>query len=202
MGAVAWRNLTRSFTLVPILALAACPRNERQSPPPTAALQPGPVRITQFYVAPPNPPRGEKAMLCYGVDNASSVRLEPDIERLWPAMSRCFQIVPTKPVTYTLIAERGAEHVSQSLTVNPGAPPVRIIEVSINKLQVKPEELVMVCYKVKNAASVTIQPGVWVSRDAGFGCVQDRPKRTTTYLVTATGADGATDTERVTAQVK
>ena len=142
-------------------------------------------------------------MLCYGVDNASVVRLEPPVEKVWPSMSRCFPITPVKPVTYTLTAERGDQRVSQTLTVTPGPPPVKIVEVSINKLEVARGEAVTVCYKVKNAVAVTIRPGVWINpHGPDVGCIRDQPKQTTTYVVTATGAGDVTDTERVTARVK
>jgi hypothetical protein len=80
---------------------------------------------------------------------------------------------------------------------------VKIIEVSINKLDFARGETATVCYKVKNASTVTIRPGIWVNpHDARLGCIHDQPKQTTTYVVTATGVDGNTDTEKVTAKVK
>lgn len=162
------------------------------------------MRITQFYVSPANPPKGEKALVCYGVENASEVWLDPPVEKVWPAMSHCFDVVPAKEVTYTLIAQRGAEQVSKSVTIKPGPPVVKILEVSINKLEVTPGEQVIVCYKVRNAVDVTIRPGKWInSHDLAFGCVFDRPQRTTTFTVNATGAgDGNTDSEHVTVKVK
>jgi hypothetical protein len=182
-----------------MLALAAC---STEGPPRTAAPAPS-VRITQFYASPPKPARGEQASLCYGVENASEVRLDPPVEKVWPAMSRCFPIATDKPVTYTLTASRGEQRVTQSVTVAPGPPAVKIIEVSINRLEVSRGEDVTVCYKVKNAATVTVTPGAWINpHDARFGCVRDQPKQATTYVVTATGPDGNTDTERVTAKVK
>lgn len=160
------------------------------------------MRITQFYASPSNPPRGEKALICYGVENASEVRLDPPAEKVWPAMSRCFEVVPETRITYTLTAERGQESVSRTITIQPGPPKVEILEVSINKLEVKLGQRVTVCYKAKNAVAVTIRPGVWVQHDPKFGCIQDQPKQATTYTVIATGGDGNTDTERVTAKVK
>jgi hypothetical protein len=50
---------------------------------------------------------------------------------------------------------------------------------------------------------VTVKPGVWIEpHRPDLGCVSDQPKRSTTYVVTATGARGETDSERVTARVK
>ena len=186
-----------------LLASAGCSRNAPQSSAGAAPPQPGIVRITQFYVWPAQPPAGEKAMLCYGVENASSVRLDPPVDRVWPAMSRCLEIVPARPVTYTLTAERDHDRVSQSLTVKPGPLQVKIIEVSINTLEVKRGERVTVCYKAKNAVSVTIRPGFWINpHGPDLGCVWHQPAASTTYTVVATGAGGAVDTEKVTARVK
>jgi hypothetical protein len=44
-----------------------------------------PVRITQFYATKQVIARGEDALLCYGVENATDVRLTPEVEsiRLW-----------------------------------------------------------------------------------------------------------------------
>jgi hypothetical protein len=160
-----------------------------------------PVLITMFYASPANPSSDEKTSLCYGVENATEVRLDPAVESVWPSISRCFEI-PAKAQTYTLTAVRSGERVSQSVTVRPGAPLVKIIEVSINKLDFASGEQATVCYKVKNAVDVTIQPGAWIEpHRPDLGCIQDRPHHTTTYTVTATGAGGDTDSERVTARV-
>jgi hypothetical protein len=59
---------------------------------------------------------GEKALICYGVVNAASVRLEPAVESVWPAMSRCFETAPRQTTRFTLTAE-SADHktVSESI---------------------------------------------------------------------------------------
>ncbi len=155
-----------------------------------------------FYASPAQPPEDEKTLLCYGVENATEVHLEPPVDRVWPSPTRCFQI-PTQPATYTLTAERASVRVSQSVTVTPVPPKVKLVEVSINKLDFAPGEKATVCYKARNAVGVTIKPGVWIEpHRLDLGCVWDRPRRSTTYVVTATGARGDTDSERVTARVK
>jgi hypothetical protein len=76
------------------------------------------VRILQFYTTTREIAAGEKAIICYGVVNARTVRLDPPVERLWPAVSRCFEVTPAESTHYTLTAE-GAEHatVSQSIEI-------------------------------------------------------------------------------------
>ena len=86
-----------------------------------------------------------------------------------------------------------------------GAALPKIIEVSVNSVNVHPREQVTVCYKVKNASAVKVAPGRILNTGVltpGHGCVTDAPLKTTTYTVTATGADGKTDTEHVTVNVR
>ena len=48
--------------------------------------------------------------------NATVVRLDPPAEKMWPSMSRCFDVKPAKTTRYTLTAE-GADHASLSESV-------------------------------------------------------------------------------------
>jgi hypothetical protein len=77
------------------------------------------VRIVQFYATPGVVPKGERTLICYGVDNASSVQIEPPVETLRPAQARCFWANPDRTTTYRLHAT-GADgtKAAQSLTVN------------------------------------------------------------------------------------
>jgi hypothetical protein len=63
------------------------------------------VKIVKFYAPNGTIVRGEKALLCYGVVNAKEVRLEPTIEKVWPALSRCFDVAPRDTTRYTLTAQ-------------------------------------------------------------------------------------------------
>jgi hypothetical protein len=76
------------------------------------------LRILQFYTREGEIAHGEKALLCYGVVNASAVRLDPPVESVWPSVSRCFEVKPARTTRYTLTAE-GADHasVSESLEI-------------------------------------------------------------------------------------
>ncbi len=76
------------------------------------------VKILQFYTTTREIAPGEKAIICYGVVNATAVRLDPPVERLWPAVSRCFDVTPAKSTRYTITAE-GAEHttVAESIEI-------------------------------------------------------------------------------------
>jgi hypothetical protein len=70
----------------------------------------GQLKILHFYVTPGVIGRGQKALVCYGTVNARSARLEPAVERMYPALSRCFEVAPTRDTRYTLIAEDAKGH--------------------------------------------------------------------------------------------
>ena len=98
--------------------------NEANQPPP-ARVERDPLaaygktlKIVQFYTGTGEIPAGGKALLCYGVVNATAVRLDPPVESVWPAVSRCFNVKPSRTTRYTLTAE-GADHasVSESLEI-------------------------------------------------------------------------------------
>lgn len=74
------------------------------------------VKILQFYTGTREIAPGAKALLCYGVVNATALRLDPPHEAVWPALSRCFETTPAKSTRYTLTAE-GADHTTVSASV-------------------------------------------------------------------------------------
>jgi hypothetical protein len=80
------------------------------------------VKILQFYTDARGIAAGEKALVCYGVVNAASVRLQPPVELVWPAVSRCFQVAPAKTTRYTLTAE-GADHTVVSASIEIAVKP-------------------------------------------------------------------------------
>jgi hypothetical protein len=161
------------------------------------------ARITQFYATAPRVARGETALLCYGVENASAVWLDPGHKELSAALSRCIEVTPTQDTTYTLSAQSpGGKPVTRELKVATGAAHVRIVSVNISALEVKPGDLVSVCYTVENARTVTIDPLKHRGGADPKGCATDEPRKSTTYTITATGAGGETDQERVTVRVK
>jgi hypothetical protein len=65
----------------------------------------GPVRILQFYVTTGMLVAGEKAKLCYGVENARAVHISPRLAGVVPSANRCLEIVPERTTHYTILAE-------------------------------------------------------------------------------------------------
>jgi hypothetical protein len=193
MRAIAWLVVMAAGCLAP-----GCSRPE--APAPKAAE---PVRITQLYTSASNIAKGEKALLCYGVENAKTVWLEPPRQELSAALSRCVEVTPDATTTYTLTAE-GADgkSASKSLTVPVGPRLAKIVNVNVTSLTVKPGEPVEICYTVEGARSVTIEPVHFTGGSKPKGCVTDQPRKETTYVVTAIGSGGDKDQEKVTVKVQ
>jgi hypothetical protein len=76
------------------------------------------LRIVQFYAANDEIRAGDRVIVCYGVENARAVRLDPPIEELAPSPNRCFNTFPQRTTIFKLTAtgEDGRE-VSASFTV-------------------------------------------------------------------------------------
>lgn len=61
---------------------------------------------------------GGRVVLCYGVSNATQVKIEPGVEPIKPALSHCLDVFPKKTTTYTLKAEDAkGNSKSASLTI-------------------------------------------------------------------------------------
>lgn len=69
------------------------------------------LKIIMFYGAPGVVDAGEPASICFGVQNAKSVRIDPFIQELRPTFNRCLEATPVRDTRYTLTAEDGAGNV-------------------------------------------------------------------------------------------
>ena len=78
----------------------------------------GNVKILAFNATPGFLHPGETATLCYGVSNAKSVKIEPEVKDIWPSMNRCVEISPKKDTVYTITAADEKGHTqTASMTV-------------------------------------------------------------------------------------
>jgi hypothetical protein len=186
------------------LFLSGCSQPAPTPPKKAAEPQQQAVKITQFYASQSQIGKGEKALLCYGVENATAVRLSPPVEKVWPSMSRCIEVAPAATIKYTLTAEDAQGHsVSQSTEVTIGPAKAKIIEVNVSALEVTRGTAVRICYTARNGVAVDAGPGTFVTdRNPDEGCISEIPQATTTYHVTITGRGGDKDTERVTVKVR
>lgn len=86
---------------------------------------PGPVRILQFYASVGTLTAGQKALLCYGVQNAKSVRISPMLQGVYPTSNRCLEILPEHTTHYMIMAEGyDGQVATRSLTLAVQAVPV------------------------------------------------------------------------------
>lgn len=195
-----------------LLVLGGCSSGAPESKPGAAApAKPPAAAITQFYASPSTVGRGGRSLLCYGVETAAHVRLEPPIEEISPSLARCIEVKPAATTTYKLTAaNRAGEEVSQSvtLTVDPkiaagtGAPASSaggglILFFTAIQGKVPKGMPVTFCYGVKDAVSVSISPAVQSLVPSERMCFQTRPEASGAYVLTATSASGSRDTQTV-----
>jgi hypothetical protein len=168
--------------------------------PPVAPSYSGAARITQFYVNVGAIAKGETALLCYGVENAKSVTITPLEEKVAPALSRCLEVSPQHTTQYTIMAEGfDGKVASQSVTLLASPiPPPRILHFAGTN---EGGRRVKLCYKVANAEQVRIDPGVAPPGKEPARCFVVEPARTTTYTLTAVGAQGRTESKQVIVEV-
>jgi hypothetical protein len=171
---------------------------DRDKRPAAPAQPPAPLKITQFYASPAVVARGEPVMLCYGVENASAVRIEPAVEPLRPSYNRCLEVKPRNTVRYTLIAAGlDGREARQSLTVAvrqeraARAPePLRIIEAFVASAgETTAGGPVTLCYELREARPVRLEPGIGALPAAARKCVNVTPARTTTYTLEVEGSE-------------
>jgi hypothetical protein len=77
------------------------------------------LKILSFSATPGAVRAGDRVVLCYGVNNAKDVRMDPAVDGVGPALSRCVEAHPRRTTEYTLTATDAAGHTaSEKLTVN------------------------------------------------------------------------------------
>ena len=203
-------KLTVSIALPGLLlaGLMGCSQPPEPAEPPAAQAPPKPappVKLLHFYASPIILDRGELAQMCYGVENAQSVSIEPKVKELKASYNRCFTITPTKTTTYTLTVTGESGEITEELTIKvrkPPAPPVRspIITFIASDDEVSQMQPVTLCYSLEKAQSVRIDPPV---RDLEpiSTCFTLTMEKTTTFTLTATAQEGKEFQTQLTVQV-
>jgi hypothetical protein len=162
------------------------------------------VRIAQFYAGSGEIARGEHATVCYGVENARAVRLDPAIEQLEPSSNRCFSVSPRQTTTFKLTATgQDGREVSDSFTIRVGPAPPRIVSVDLSSAGVTRGQPFTMCFLVENASSVRVEPLGWsMTASNKRTCRTWIPPRTMRYTLVASSADGRKDQEQFTVKVE
>jgi hypothetical protein len=161
------------------------------------------VKITQFYARAAEMTDAERNLVCYGVRNAKAVRLDPPVEVLSPALTRCFWVEPKQDTTYTLVAEGfdgSQESVSFQVQVGPAPPHIQFVAVS--HAEIRRGEPITVCYGVDHASRVRLEPMGFSLPAIEKNCTRFYPPRTLNYTLTALDSGGRSDREKFTVKVK
>lgn len=161
------------------------------------------VKIVHFYAGSGEVVRGEKAILCYGVRDAKSVRLEPMATDLRPARNRCISIAPERTTTYTLRAEGfDGRTTSASFTIHVSPPPPRILFVEVSGLELKRGEPWAMCYGLEHTLAARLDPLGLKLPLGRKRCIQTYLVRTFRYSLVAIGEENQQDREQFLVTVR
>jgi hypothetical protein len=170
-----------------------------------------PPKIINFYATPPTIAKGEDAMLCYGTESVTGVKIDPAVESLKPALSRCFQVKPETTTEYTLTVTGPGGEASQKATVtvsgvkkpDPPATAQELIRFFVSDTQEgTPGAKVTLCYGVRGASSVSMTPGYPKLPVADKHCMSLPVARTTTFTLEAKSASGTVDRMKLTVKIR
>jgi len=153
----------------------------------------GEVKITHFYPKSGSIFRGDSTIICYGVQRAREVRLEPPVDAVWPAVSRCLSVAPAQSTTYILRAMgTDGREVSESIRVEVGPAPPRFVLFSTSNPELARGEQLTMCYGVENAVKLRLAPLEMDLPPVTKHCVRFGAPVSGRYTLTATSAEGVT----------
>jgi len=165
------------------------------------------VKILQFYAREGNLIQGSPTVLCYGVLNAKSVRIVPEVEGVSPALSRCVEVSPTKDTEYTLTAEGndgGSAKESFLLKVSADEstlPRISYFRVSNHKVE-GGRHIFTLTFADRNGDEISVDPPVFPTlHGAPNGQFSVSPEKTTTYTLTVSGKFGHKAQKTLTVEV-
>jgi hypothetical protein len=153
---------------------------------------------------------GETVLLCYGVEDATEVRIEPRVRDLPPSFNRCFSVAPKKSTTYRLTATGpgGSAAAEVSIVVHraaatpaPGGEGPLVEQLLASHQEAAPGQPVTLCYVVSGAEAVYLDPPLAALRPAS-SCFTVTVSETTTFTVTATDGRTRKQSRQVTVRVR
>jgi len=202
--------MKRALAAAGIAALLGCaPEAPEQRRPPPAPVTPAP-KILHFYAHPGLAAPGETVLLCYGVEDATEVRIEPRVRDLPPSFNRCFSVAPKKSTTYRLTATGpgGSAAAEVSIVVHraaatpaPGGEGPLVEQLLASHQEAAPGQPVTLCYVVSGAEAVYLDPPFAALRPAS-SCFTVTVSETTTFTVTATDGRTRKQSRQVTVRVR
>ena len=166
------------------------------------------VKILQFYARDGAITDDQSTVICYGVVNAKSVRIDPPVADVYPALSRCVEAAPQHETKYTLTAEGkdGKTATAEfTLAVRPDLENrPRITSFAVAKHTVEQgRHYVLIAFAFQNASTVSIDPSVFspLTDSAPFGQWTVTPDKTTTYTLTVSDKKGRKASRQLTVEV-
>jgi hypothetical protein len=166
------------------------------------------VKILQFYAREGAITEDQSTVICYGVVNAKSVRIEPPLPGVYPSINKCTEVSPEHDTKYTLTAEGQDGHTQTAaftLLVKPDlANRPRITEFRVVKHNVElGRHYFTLSFQFENANKVTIDPPVFspIEDSAPSGQWLVAPETSTTYTLTVMDKKGRKASKQLTVEV-
>ena len=115
-------------------------------------------------------------------------------EDLKPSISRCFSVSPRQTTTYTLTAEgKDGSTATSSFAIEVIPAPPKIEMLAVSSKSIRRGEPFEMCYTVKNADKIELQPPAVAVVPAEKRCYHWFPVQTTQFKLVASGDRGRTD---------
>jgi len=147
------------------------------------------LQVVRFSATPSQIASGQSSTLAWNVTNATSVNISGVGSGL--NAQGTATVSPTQTTTYNLTATgAGGQTITASVTVTVGASKPAIIRFTAAPTNINQGQSSLLSWTTTGASTVTINNGVGTVPANGSHNVS--PATTTTYTLTATGADGVT----------
>jgi hypothetical protein len=147
------------------------------------------LQVVRFSATPSQIASGQSSTLAWNVTNATSVNISGVGSGLNPQGNAT--VSPTVTTTYNLTATGpGGQSITASVTVTVGASKPTIVRFGASPTHINQGQSSLLSWTTTGAQTVTIDNGVGAVPVNGSKSVS--PATSTTYTLTATGADGVT----------
>lgn len=147
----------------------------------------------QFRVSPDTIWAGDRTLLCYEGARPQRATIKPEVIFMQPDQRRpeCVQVRPLETTTLRITGVSASGDLFEQNVTVVVKPATHIIQFYAGAGLVNPGESVLVCYGVALAQSVRlVSPRVEELPLSANRCIEEHPKRTTRYTLTATGQGG------------
>jgi hypothetical protein len=160
----------------------------------------GNPQIVQFAATPASIQSGQSSTLTWSITNATAASISPGPGTVDPRTGSV-SVSPTQTTTYTLTATGASGNTTASVTVTVGTAPAgnpQIVRFAASPLTIQPGGQSTLSWTTTGATTVSISGVGAVSLN---GSTTVSPAQTTTYVLTASTADGHSVTAPITISV-